>query len=79
LRSSIATPPKRRSSPGSWGDAATAVEPGAPFRGEVVVFALYYPGNKDAVRQYSDQLSGKVVVDISNPVDTNTWDRLALR
>ena len=62
---------------GELGDAATALEPGGRLRGEVVVFALYYPGNKDAVQQYADQLSGKVVVDVSNPVDTNTWDRLA--
>jgi 8-hydroxy-5-deazaflavin:NADPH oxidoreductase len=59
------------------GGSATALEPGAPFGGEVAVLALYYPGIKDAARQYSDQLSGKVVVDISNPVDTETWDRLA--
>ena len=59
------------------GDAATALEPGAPFGGEVVVFAVYYPGIKDAVRQYADQLAGKVVVDITNPVDTQTWDSLA--
>jgi 8-hydroxy-5-deazaflavin:NADPH oxidoreductase len=43
----------------------------------VVVFAVYDPGIKDAVRQYADQLAGKVVVDITNPVDTQTWDRLA--
>ena len=42
-----------------------------------MVFALYYPGNKDAVQQYGDQLFGKVVVDISNPVDTNTGNSLA--
>ena len=57
--------------------AATAVDPGAPFGGELVVFALYYPGIKDAVRQYADRLAGKVVVETSNPVDTETWDRLA--
>jgi predicted dinucleotide-binding enzyme len=51
--------------------------PEEPFGGEVVVFAVYYPGIKDAVRQYADQLAGKVVVDITNPVDTQTWDRLA--
>jgi predicted dinucleotide-binding enzyme len=49
----------------------------APFTGEVVVFALYYPGIKDAVNQYADRLAGRVVVDITNPVDTQTWDRLA--
>ncbi len=58
------------------GPAATALEPGARFGGEVVVFAVYYPAIKDAVRQYADQLAGKVVVDITNPVDTDTWDRL---
>ena len=58
------------------GGSATALDPGAPF-GEVVVFAVYYPGIKDAVRQYADQLAGKAVVDITNPIDTQTWDRLA--
>jgi 8-hydroxy-5-deazaflavin:NADPH oxidoreductase len=59
------------------GGSASALEPGAPFGGEVLVFAVYYPGIKDAVRQYADQLDGKVVVDITNPVDTQTWDKLA--
>jgi NADPH-dependent F420 reductase len=61
------------SGPGS----ARAVEPGGEIRGEVVVFALYYPGLLEAIEQYSDQLAGKVVVDICNPVDAETWDRLA--
>jgi 8-hydroxy-5-deazaflavin:NADPH oxidoreductase len=59
------------------GDAATGLQPDSPFGGEVVIFAVYYPGIKDAVRQYADRLTGKVVVDITNPVDTQTWDRLA--
>jgi hypothetical protein len=54
------------------GGSATALQAGAPFGGEVVVFAVYYPGIKDAVRQYADQLAGKAVVDITNPVDTQT-------
>jgi hypothetical protein len=62
---------------GELGGAATALDPGARFGGQVVVFAVYYPGIKDAVQQYADQLAGKVVVDITNPVDTQTWDRLA--
>ena len=57
--------------------SATALEQDAPFGGDVVVFAVYYPGIKDAVQQYADRLAGKVVVDITNPVDTQTWDRLA--
>jgi len=59
------------------GGGATASEPDAPFAGDIVVFAVYYPGIKDAVREYADQLAGKVVVDITNPVDTSTWDSLA--
>jgi hypothetical protein len=57
-----------------------SVTPGSPdddLTGELVVFALYYPGTKDAAEQYGDRLAGKVVVDICNPVDTETWDRLA--
>jgi NADPH-dependent F420 reductase len=59
------------------GDSAAALDPSAEFGGEIVVFAVYYPGIKEAVQQYADQLAGKVVVDITNPVDTGTWDRLA--
>jgi hypothetical protein len=39
--------------------------------------ALYDPGIKDAAQQYADRLGRRSVVDISNPVDTQTWDRLA--
>jgi NADPH-dependent F420 reductase len=59
------------------GGSTTALDPEASFGGEVVVFAVYYPGIKDAVREYADQLAGKVVVDITNPVNTETWDSLA--
>jgi predicted dinucleotide-binding enzyme len=59
------------------GEGATAVADGDVIDGDVVVLALYYPGIKDAARQYADQLAGRVVVDVSNPVDTETWDRLA--
>jgi len=58
------------------GGSTTALDGAGPLSGEVVVFAVYYPGIKEAVRQYADQLAGKVVVDITNPVDTETWDSL---
>ena len=54
-----------------------AVRGHASLDGEVVVLALYYPGIKDAARAYAGRLAGRVVVDISNPVDTQIWDRLA--
>ena len=70
-------PVEARTLAAELGGSASAVEPGAPLGGDVVVFAVYYPGIKDAVREYGDRLGGKVVVDITNPVDTETWDRLA--
>jgi predicted dinucleotide-binding enzyme len=54
---------------GELGDRATALDNATPLSGDVVVFAVYYPGIKDAVRNYADQLTGKVVVDITNPAD----------
>jgi predicted dinucleotide-binding enzyme len=59
------------------GGSAAALDPGEPLGGDVVVFAVYYPAIKDAVREYADRLAGKVVVDITNPVETETWDDLA--
>jgi predicted dinucleotide-binding enzyme len=70
-------PAKARKLAEELGGSATGLEPDASFGGEVVVFALYYPGIKDAVQKYADRLDGKVVVDITNPIDTQTWDRLA--
>lgn len=59
------------------GGSATAVGQDAPVGGDVVVFAVYYPGIKDAVREYADRLAGKVVVDITNPINAETFDDLA--
>jgi 8-hydroxy-5-deazaflavin:NADPH oxidoreductase len=59
------------------GGSATALGPNDPLGGDVVVFAVYYPGIKDAVREYADRVAGKVVVDITNPVDAETLDGLA--
>jgi ketopantoate reductase len=43
------------------GGSASALDPEVPFGGEVVVFAVYYPGIKEAVRQYADQLAHTAV------------------
>jgi predicted dinucleotide-binding enzyme len=40
-----------------------------PLEGAVIVLAVYYPDARGAVEQYADQLAGKVVVDITNPVN----------
>lgn len=56
------------------GEHATALEPGASLGGDIIVFAAYYPGIKDAVQEYGDQLAGKVVVDITNPIDVEAFE-----
>jgi len=55
---------------GGDGSVKTAVT-GESLEGEVVVLAVYYPDARAAVEQHADQLAGKVVVDITNPVDEN--------
>jgi len=61
---------------GGQGSVGTAVA-GDPIEGEVVVLAVYYPDARDAVEQYAEQLTGKVVVDITNPVN-ETFDGLVV-
>ena len=58
------------------GATVDAAGSGAELRGEVVVLAVYYPGNLELARDLDDRLAGKVVVDISNPL-TQAFDGLA--
>jgi predicted dinucleotide-binding enzyme len=46
---------------------------GDPLAGDVIVFAIWYQAVSDLLARYGDQLDGKVVVDITNPVDTETY------
>ena len=50
---------------------------GDPIEGDVVVLAVYYPDARSIVEQHGDQLAGKVVVDITNPVN-ETFDDLVV-
>ncbi len=54
---------------GTIGDAVT---------GDIVVLALPYPAVPGVLAQYEGQLDGKVVVDLTNPVDFETFDRLVV-
>jgi predicted dinucleotide-binding enzyme len=49
-----------------------------PVTGEVVVLAVPYPAVKDVLSQRADQLEGKIVVDITNPLDFETFDSLTV-
>jgi 8-hydroxy-5-deazaflavin:NADPH oxidoreductase len=61
---------------GGAGTVKTAIT-GDPIEGEVVVLAVYYPDARVVAEQYADQLAGKVVVDITNPVN-ESFDELVV-
>ena len=46
--------------------------------GDLVIMAVPYPALADLADQYGDQLAGKVVVDITNPLNFETWDELVV-
>ena len=46
---------------------------GDPLSGDAVVLAVWYQAVDDVLRRYEGELEGKVVVDITNPVDTETY------
>jgi predicted dinucleotide-binding enzyme len=51
---------------------------GDPLDGEVIVPAVWYQALGDVVARYADQLNGKVLVDISNPVDPQSFQPLTI-
>jgi hypothetical protein len=63
------------------GSAVTHVthpEVGSAPLGDVVVLAVPYPALEGIVDAYGDQLAGKTVVDITNPLNVETYDSLAV-
>lgn len=55
--------------PGLIGDAIT---------GDIVVLALPHPAVSEVLGEYSGRLDGKIVVDITNPLDFATFDGLVV-
>jgi 8-hydroxy-5-deazaflavin:NADPH oxidoreductase len=49
-----------------------------PVTGDVVVLAVPYPALREVLAQRADQLAGKVVVDITNPLNFETFDSLVV-
>jgi predicted dinucleotide-binding enzyme len=54
------------------GASVQAASSGSPIGGEIVVLAVPYSAAAGVVQRYGDQLAGKIVVDITNPVDFST-------
>jgi 8-hydroxy-5-deazaflavin:NADPH oxidoreductase len=58
------------------GDGVSAQELDDALASDVVVLALWYPVTIEFAREHAAELEGKIVVDISNPLD-ESWTRLA--
>lgn len=50
----------------------------ADILGDIVIMAVPYPALDTLAMEYSDMLVGKVVVDITNPLNFDTWDELVV-
>ena len=46
--------------------------------GDIVILAIPYPAVAAVITQYADQLEGKTVVDITNPLNFETFDSLTV-
>ena len=51
---------------------------GQPVTGDIVVLAVPYPAVSQILEQRGDELAGKVVVDITNPLNFETFDSLVV-
>ena len=51
---------------------------GDALTGDIVVLAVPYPAVTELIGTYGDQLAGRTVVDITNPVDFATFDSLVV-
>jgi NADPH-dependent F420 reductase len=49
-----------------------------PVTGDIVVLAVYYPVVADVLATRGEQLAGKIVVDITNPLNVETFDDLTV-
>jgi predicted dinucleotide-binding enzyme len=55
-----------------------SADTGKQVTGDVVVLAVYYPAVADVLAARGASLAGKVVVDITNPLDLTTFDSLTV-
>ncbi|MCP2283401.1 hypothetical protein APR04_002304 [Promicromonospora umidemergens] len=67
-------PEKARAVAGPHGGTAGTV--GDEVTGDVVVLAVPYGAVTDVLDAYPDRFDGKIVVDVTNPVDFSTFDDL---
>ena len=63
---------------GATVDHIRSADPPGPVSGDIVILAVYYPALKDMLGKYADELAGKIVVDITNPLNLETFDSLVV-
>ena len=51
---------------------------GTPVTGDVVILAVPFPAVADVITQRGEQLAGRIVVDITDPLDFETFDSLVV-
>lgn len=56
----------------------TTVTPPATIEGDIVILSVPYPALASIAASYGPQLAGKIVVDITNPLDFQTFDALTV-
>lgn len=49
-----------------------------PVTGDIIVLAVPYSAVRELIAQRADQLAGKIVVDITNPLNFETFDSLTV-
>ena len=70
-------PEQARALAEALGGSATALGPKSRSEATSSSLRSTTPGSRTRSREYSNRLAAKVVVDITNPVNTETWDDLA--
>lgn len=63
---------------GATVDHIRSADPPGPVDGDIVILAVYYAALQDILAKYADKLAGKTVVDITNPVNLETFDSLVV-
>ena len=63
---------------GATVDHIRSSDPPGPVNGDIVILAVPHPALNDILENYADKLAGKIVVDITNPVDFETFESLAV-
>lgn len=63
---------------GNTVETVNSSQAATPITGDIVVLAVPYGSVADVIAQRGPQLAGKIVVDITNPVDFATFDGLTV-